>query len=126
MTPSIQTQNGQSRAQARAANGEAPLSLAEARQRYQPDGNAITDRFNGRGNCMGHAEKIVAELAKIGVTAHIVGHYTANLIDMNDPRLDRPGRLHQEFLGRKPRPAASRTSTSSFRSRTTRTRSACC
>ena len=55
--------------QARAANGEAPLSLAEARQRYQPDGNAITDRFNGRGNCMGHAEKIVAELAKIGVTA---------------------------------------------------------
>jgi len=71
--------------QARAANGEAPLSLAEARQRYQPDGNAITDRFNGRGNCMGHAEKIVAELAKIGVTAHIVGHYTANLIDMNDP-----------------------------------------
>ena len=41
-------------------------------------------------------------------------------------RLDRPGRLHQDSLGRKPRPVASRTSTSSFRSRTTRTRSACC
>lgn len=67
--------------------GERALTMAEALERYRPDGAAITDRYNGTGNCMGHAEKMVAELGKIGIEAKVVGSFSPHLIKMPDPRL---------------------------------------
>ena len=112
--------------QARAANGEAPLSLAEARQRYQPDEHDRRPLQRPRRLAgSGHGEDRGRAGQDRGHGAH--RRPLHGQPDRHErSRLDRPGRLHQDPRGRKPRPAASRTSTSSFRSRTTRTRSACC
>ena len=69
----------------RADNGLPPLSMREAFESYRPNGSDITDGFNGSGNCMGHAERIVTELAARGIEAKIVGHFTDHLIQMPDP-----------------------------------------
>lgn len=69
----------------RGLHGQAPLGLTEAFARYQPNGAQITDSFNGCGDCMCHAERIVAELKSRGIEAQIVGHFSENLIQMTDP-----------------------------------------
>ena len=69
----------------RTNTGEQRLGMREAFESYKPDGAKITDEFGGSGDCMCHAEKLVAELKKSGIEAKIVGHYTEGLIKMTDP-----------------------------------------
>lgn len=68
------------REQAALAQGRPAPSLDDSFAQYQPDGQAIAQKY-GHGDCLALGHQLVKELANMGIEARLGGYWNGDLID---------------------------------------------